>query len=102
MTRWQEIVKYRDYMIRDLDDSGAVAGYEKSGVTVVKGEARIKAPATITVEDRRLTAEHIVTATGSEAVIPPIEGLGDRARRRAGGIEIGQMLRRYGAGVTIV
>jgi len=120
--RWQEIVKYRDYMIRDLDDSGAVAGYEKSGVTVVKGEARIKAPATITVDDRQLTAERIVIATGSEAVIPPIAGLekaGYWTNREATtltevpkdaivlgggpvGIELGQMLCRYGAEVTIV
>ena len=26
---WAEIVKYRDYMIRNLDDSGAVKGYEE-------------------------------------------------------------------------
>ena len=120
--RWQEIVKYRDYMIRGLDDSGAVAGYEKSGVTVVKGEARIKAPGTITVDDRQLTAKRIVIATGSEAVIPPIEGLeaaGYWTNREATtltevpkdvivlgggpvGIELGQMLSRYGAEVTIV
>ena len=24
---WQEIVKYRDYMIRDLDDSGAIVAH---------------------------------------------------------------------------
>lgn len=119
---WQEIVRYRDYMIRDLDDSGAVAGYEKSGVTVVKGEARIGAPGTVTVDDRRLTAERIVIATGSEAVIPPIDGLeeaGYWTNREATtlteipkdvimlgggpvGIELSQMLRRYGAEVTIV
>ena len=119
---WREIVKYRDYMIRDLDDSNAIAGYEKSGVTVVKGEARIKAPGTITVDDRQLTAERIVIASGSEAVIPPIEGLeeaGYWTNREATtlteipkdaimlgggpvGIELGQMLRRYGAEVTIV
>ena len=119
---WQEIVKYRDYMIRDLDDSGAVAGYAKSGVTVVKGEARIKAPGTITVDDRQLSAERIAIATGSEAVIPRIEGLeeaGYWTNREATtltevpkdvivlgggpvGIELGQMLRRYGADVTIV
>ncbi|MDQ3729534.1 MAG: NAD(P)/FAD-dependent oxidoreductase [Actinomycetota bacterium] len=119
---WQEIVRYRDYMIRDLDDSGAIAGYEKSGVTVIKGEARIDAPGVVTVDDRRLTAERIVIATGSEAVIPPIDGLeeaGYWTNREATtlreipqevivlgggpvGIELGQMLRRYGAEVTIV
>ena len=119
---WREIAKYRDYMIRDLDDSGAIAGYEKSGVTVVKGEARVDAPGTVTVDDRRLTAKRIVIATGSEAVIPPIDGLeeaGYWTNREATtlseipkdvivlgggpvGIELGQMLRRFGAEVTIV
>src|SRR5581483_4696353 len=39
--RWQEIVAYRDYMTRSLDDSGAVKGYEDYGVRVYRGEARI-------------------------------------------------------------
>ncbi|MGH2962544.1 MAG: dihydrolipoyl dehydrogenase family protein [Agromyces sp.] len=119
---WPEIVKYRDYMVRGLDDSGAVKGYEDSGVTVFKGEARIEAPGEVRVGGRILATERIVIATGSESVIPPIDGLRDAGywtNREATtlsemprdaivlgggpvGIELGQMLRRYGAGVTIV
>lgn len=121
-THWNEIVKYRDYMIRDLDDSGAVEGYEKRGVSVFKGEARITGPAEIEVGGRALASDRIIIATGSDPVIPPIKGLAEAGywtNREATtlkevpedvvvlgggpvGIELGQMLRRYGAGVTIV
>jgi dihydrolipoamide dehydrogenase len=32
----EELFDYRDFMIRDLDDSGQVEGYEKKGAVVVK------------------------------------------------------------------
>lgn len=119
---WSEIVEYRDYMIRNLDDTGAVKGYEDSGVSVFKGEARIVSPGIVDVDGTRLSSERIVIATGSEAIIPPIDGLQDAGfwtNREATtfsevpesvvvlgggpvGIELGQMLRRYGAEVTII
>jgi pyruvate/2-oxoglutarate dehydrogenase complex dihydrolipoamide dehydrogenase (E3) component len=120
--RWQEIVAYRDYMTRSLDDSGAVKGYEENGTRVYRGEARIVAHGRIDVGGEVLEAERIVIATGSDPAIPPIEGLektGYWTNREATqlaevprdvlvlgggpvGIELGQMLRRYGARVTIV
>ena len=72
---WTEISKYRDYMIRNLDDSAQVDGYARHGAVVIKGEARITGPGRIKVDDRELTAEHIIIATGSEPVIPDLEGL---------------------------
>ena len=42
---WPSTRDHRDYMIRHLDDSGEVAGYERSGATVVKGVGRITGPA---------------------------------------------------------
>jgi len=120
--RWQEIVAYRDYMVRDLDDSGVVDGYEKRGMTVIKGRARIVDVGRVAVGDQEIEAERIVIATGSEPQLPPVDGLGSLdywTNREATtldrvpgevivlgggpvGIELGQMLRRYGAGVTIV
>jgi len=120
--RWREIVAYRDYMVRDLDDTKVVTSYEKSGVAVFKGAAQITAPDTVEVDGQELKTERIVIATGSDPVIPPIEGLDDAGywtNREATtlselpedvvilgggpvGIELGQMLRRYGAAVTIV
>ena len=119
---WPATRDYRDDMIRHLDDSRQVGGYEKSGATVVKGAARITGPGTVEVDGQRLSAEHIVVATGSEAVVPPIEGLDqapvwtnreattlteipDRVVIVGGGavgVELGLFLRRYGARVTIL
>ena len=120
--RWREIVAYRDYMTRSLDDAGAVKGYEDYGVDVYRGEARITGPGRIEVNNDELAAERIVIATGSDPSIPEIEGLeeaGYWTNREATqltevpddvvvlgggpvGIELGQMLRRYGAEVTMV
>jgi pyruvate/2-oxoglutarate dehydrogenase complex dihydrolipoamide dehydrogenase (E3) component len=72
---WPEIVRYRDYMVRGLDDAGAIKGYEDSGVTVIKGQARIEATGAVDVDGRKLRSERIVIATGSDPVVPPIEGL---------------------------
>lgn len=109
-------------MIRDLDDSGVVSGYEKRGMTVLKGSARIVGPGRVAVGEEEIEAERIVIATGSEPQIPPVDGLEELdywTNREATtldqvpaevivlgggpvGIELGQMLRRYGAEVTIV
>jgi pyruvate/2-oxoglutarate dehydrogenase complex dihydrolipoamide dehydrogenase (E3) component len=119
---WPSTRAYRDYMIRDLDDSNQVKGYEKSGATVIKGAARVTGKGQVDVDGRTLGAEHIILATGSEAFIPPIDGLGSvpvwtnreattlteiprRAVMIGGsavGVELGLFLARYGAQVTIL
>jgi pyruvate/2-oxoglutarate dehydrogenase complex dihydrolipoamide dehydrogenase (E3) component len=119
---WPSTRGYRDDMIRNLDDSNQVKSYEESGATVVKGVARITGPGTVEVDGRTLAAEHLVVATGSDAVVPPIPGLDqvpvwsnreattlteipNRVVMIGGsavGVELGLFLRRYGAEVTIL
>ena len=53
----------------------ARAGYEKSGATVMRGAATITGPGTVEVDGRVLSATDIIVATGSTAVLPPVEGL---------------------------
>ena len=65
---WAATAKYRDYMIRNLDDQAQVDGYIKEGAVVIKDEARITGPGRIQAGDREITAEHIIIATGSDAV----------------------------------
>jgi pyruvate/2-oxoglutarate dehydrogenase complex dihydrolipoamide dehydrogenase (E3) component len=120
--KWPEISDYRDEMVRHYDDSVFAGRLEEAGITLVRADARLDGPGRVVAGDRVLTAPDIVIATGSEAVIPPIEGLeeaGYWTNREAvsvteiprsllfigGGpvaVELGQMLRRYGAAVTIV
>jgi pyruvate/2-oxoglutarate dehydrogenase complex dihydrolipoamide dehydrogenase (E3) component len=119
---WPSTRDYRDYMIRNLDDSGQVESWEKSGVTVVKGVARITGKGEVDVDGHTLTADHLIIATGTEAFIPPIDGLDsvpvwtnreattltDIPKRAvmiggsAVGVELGLFLARYGAHVTIL
>jgi pyruvate/2-oxoglutarate dehydrogenase complex dihydrolipoamide dehydrogenase (E3) component len=119
---WEKLRDYRDHMIRYLDDSAQVDGYRTQGATVVKGSARLAGPGQVEVDGDRLTGEHIILATGSDAVRPPIAGLDEvetwtsreattladipeRAVLIGGsavGIELGQFLARMGSRVTIV
>ncbi|SKM30284.1 pyruvate/2-oxoglutarate dehydrogenase complex, dihydrolipoamide dehydrogenase component [Mycobacteroides abscessus subsp. massiliense] len=121
---WAQLRDYRDYMIRHLDDTEQVDGYRKRGVTVIKGTARLIArdPWRIQVDNQQLTAEHVVIATGSEPIRPPIDGLDQtsvwtnreattlrdipgRAVMIGGsavGVELGQFLARMGTHVTLV
>ncbi len=118
----ERIFDYRDSMIRNLDDSSEVEGYEEQGVTVVKGEGKIAGPGKVEANGQTLEADHIIVATGSAPNIPPIEGLEDvpywtnrevtsmrevpgRAVVIGGGpngIEASQWLSRFGSEVTIV
>jgi hypothetical protein len=72
---WGGLRDYRDYMIRHLDDSAQVSGYEEAGATVVKGTARLTGPGHVDVDGRQLQAGHIMIATGSQPVRPDIDGL---------------------------
>ncbi|MFC7327437.1 dihydrolipoyl dehydrogenase family protein [Marinactinospora rubrisoli] len=74
---WAGLRGYRDQMIRHLDDTRQVDEYRENGATVLRGAARLvgRDPWRVEVAGQRLTAEHVVIATGSAAVRPPIEGL---------------------------
>ena len=118
---WAATRDYRDYMIRHLDDSDQVKGYAKRGARVFKGVATVTAPQTVDVDGETVTAEHVVVATGSDAFVPPIDGLDDvtvwtnreattlreipqrtlMVGGSAVGVELGQFLARFGTEVTI-
>ena len=66
---------WRDYMVNDYDDSNQVKWMKSKGVDLIRGEGRIAGPGTVAVGDDSHTADHIVIATGSEPLFPPIDGL---------------------------
>ena len=68
---------WRNYMVSDYDDSGQVQWLADAGIELVRGDGRIVEPGVLEVSGRRLSARHIVIATGSDPVIPPIPGLGE-------------------------
>ena len=116
------IFDYRDYIIRNLDDSGEVENYEGMGATVYRGEGRLAGPGRVEVDGTELEADHVVVATGSASNMPPIEGLDDvtvwtnreatttrEVPERAvivgggpNGIETSQWMSRLGCRVTLV
>jgi dihydrolipoamide dehydrogenase len=120
--QFPEVAKYRDYMIRDLDDRGQEKEYEEQGIRVVRGSGSFLGPHEIEVDGRRLSGARVVVATGSEPVVPPIDGLresGYWTNREAttltdvpqsvivlgggpAGIELAQMLHRFGARVHLL
>jgi dihydrolipoamide dehydrogenase len=119
---WPGLRDYHDYMIRHLDDTAQVKGYEQAGATVIKGAARLAGPGRVEAGGQLLEADHVVIATGSQPLRPAIEGL-DQGRvwtnreatnvrdipsrvlligGSAVGVELGQFYSGMGAQVTIV
>lgn len=119
---WPELDRYRDYMTSAGDDSARVTGYRKMGVTVVKGSGKLAGPGALEVDGQRLEADRILISTGSEPVIPPVDGLAESGywtNREATamhdvptsaivmgggpvGVELAQFMRRFGADVSLV
>ena len=70
-----EALQWRDYMVSGYDDAGQLKWAKTHGIDVIKGTGRVTGPGTVGVGDNTYTTEHIVVATGSGPVIPPIAGL---------------------------
>ncbi|HSL74870.1 MAG TPA: NAD(P)/FAD-dependent oxidoreductase [Ilumatobacteraceae bacterium] len=80
-TGWRDAIERRSGVIDHLDDSRHAEQLAAHGALLVRAAATITAPGRIEAAGSEYTAEHIVLATGSELLMPPIEGieeLGDR------------------------
>ena len=66
---------WRDFMVSSYDDAGQAAWLAGTGAELLRGAGRIAGPGVVAVGGRTYTTEHIVVATGSDAVVPPIPGL---------------------------
>jgi pyruvate/2-oxoglutarate dehydrogenase complex dihydrolipoamide dehydrogenase (E3) component len=71
----QAALRWRDFEVSDYDDTDAAKWLTDKGIHLVRGSARIAGPGTVAVNGDRYSATHIVIATGSDPVIPPVPGL---------------------------
>src|SRR3954453_13630639 len=69
-------LKRRDEVIHDLDDSGQLPWLEERGIEPFRGPGELDGERRVKVgEDVLVARKAVVVATGSEAMIPPIDGL---------------------------
>jgi pyruvate/2-oxoglutarate dehydrogenase complex dihydrolipoamide dehydrogenase (E3) component len=74
------VLKRRDEVIHDRDDSGQLPWLEERGIELFRGSGALDGERQVRVGDDLLSARQaIVVATGSGAAMPPIDGL-DSAR----------------------
>jgi pyruvate/2-oxoglutarate dehydrogenase complex dihydrolipoamide dehydrogenase (E3) component len=114
---------WRDFMVSDYSDAGQVRWLEGAGIDLLRGRGRLAGQGVVEVEGVRHTAKHVVVATGSDPIVPPVPGLreleGVWSNREATGlksiprrlvvlgggpvgVELAQAVRRLGGEVTLV
>ena len=114
---------WRDFMVSNYSDAGQEKWLADSGIDLLRGTGRLAGTGVVEVDGVRHTAEHVVVATGSEPIIPPIPGLreldGIWTNREATGmkavphrllilgggpvgVEMAQAVRRFGGEVALI
>src|SRR5436190_20042237 len=68
-------LEWRTFMTSNWDDTAKEEWPRSKGMDVLRGEGKIAGPGRVTVDGTEYSCEHIVVATGSDPVIPPIDGL---------------------------
>ncbi len=71
----QAALAYRDYMVSGYSDAGQQAWLDSKGIDLIRGTGALAGPGVVEAGGRRYTARHVVVATGSDPVIPPVPGL---------------------------
>ena len=114
---------WRDFMVSSYSDEGQVSWAENAGIDIIRGDGRLVGPGAVDVDGSVHNATHVVIATGSDPLMPPIPGLdgldGVWTNRAATamtevprhllvlgggpvGVEMAQACARFGASVTLV
>ncbi|HYP48156.1 MAG TPA: NAD(P)/FAD-dependent oxidoreductase, partial [Thermoleophilaceae bacterium] len=115
--------EWRDFMVSSYDDARKADYLENRGIDLLRGHARLAGRGRVAVGDEEHSAEHVVIATGSDPVFPPVPGLreleGVWTNREVTaitevpsrlvvlgggpvGVEMAQALARLGASVSLV
>jgi pyruvate/2-oxoglutarate dehydrogenase complex dihydrolipoamide dehydrogenase (E3) component len=116
---WSAVIARKNRLVASWSE-GKPEALEQQRIAVLRGRARFVGPHEIAVDQRRVTAERIILATGSAPGRPPIEGIergltSDQLLERttlpgrlvvigggAIGMEFGFALGRAGARVTVL
>jgi pyruvate/2-oxoglutarate dehydrogenase complex dihydrolipoamide dehydrogenase (E3) component len=119
---WEHAIARRDEVTRHLDDAPTAAAMAEAGVTVIRGHGRIARSGVVDVDGTEYGYTDLVVATGSEPVVPDVEGIHDVPTWTSGealtrpelprrlvvlgggpvGCELGQIYAAFGSQVTIV
>lgn len=78
---WSQAIRRRSDVVEHLDDSQHALGLQRHGAVLVRSAARLAGDGTVEANGRRYEARHVVLATGSEPIMPPIDGLDDLGDR---------------------
>jgi pyruvate/2-oxoglutarate dehydrogenase complex dihydrolipoamide dehydrogenase (E3) component len=68
---------WRDFMVSDYSDAGQEKWLADNRIDLIRGQGRLAGNGAVEVDGVRYTAEHVVLATGSSPVIPPVPGLAE-------------------------
>jgi dihydrolipoamide dehydrogenase len=119
----QAALAWRDFMVSSYSDAGQEHWLAGRGIDLLRGTGRLAGAGVVDVGGVHHTAEHIVVATGSDPIVPPIPGLreldGVWGTRQAtsmkavprrllvlgggsAGVELAQVVRRLGGEVVLI
>ncbi len=119
----QAALAWRDFMVSNYSDAGQERWLADRGIDLLRGTGRLAGTGVVEVDGVRHTAEHIVVATGSDPIVPPLPGLreleGVWGTREAtsmkavprrllvlgggsAGVEIAQVVQRLGGSAVVV
>jgi len=73
----KETLAWRDFMVSNYSDAGQERWLADHGIALIRGHGRLAGTGVVDVGGVRHTARHVVIATGSDPIIPPVSGLAD-------------------------
>ncbi|HYB86184.1 MAG TPA: NAD(P)/FAD-dependent oxidoreductase [Streptosporangiaceae bacterium] len=71
----QAALAWRDYMVSNYSDAGQEHWLAGKGIDLIRGSGKLAGTGVVEVDGVRHTARHVVLATGSDPVTPPVPGL---------------------------
>jgi dihydrolipoamide dehydrogenase len=119
----QAALDWRDFMVSNHSDAGQEQWLASHDIDLLRGNGRLAGMGTVEVDGVRHTAEHVVVATGSDPIVPPLPGLSEiegvwgtreatsmkAVPRRmlvlgggSAGVELAQVVKRLGGEAVIV